>query len=293
MTVAEAVVIIPHYNDVDRLMRCLEALMPMVDAANAAARRVEVMVVDNASTHSLDRVHAAYPDLPVVIEPKKGAAEARNRGIRETTAPRLFLLDADCLPGPDWIKVGLEVAGDADLVGGRVSVFDETPAPRSGAEAFETVFAFNFRNYVEKKGFSGTGNLLTRRDVFEAVGDFIPGLSEDLNWCHRATALGYTLVYEDRLQVGHPTRSDWSALHRKWERINAESFGLIGTGPVARLKWALRGIAMLPSIGVHGVKILMTAKLTDPREKGRAVVTLVRLRLLRCVWMLRQAATGR
>ena len=88
------------------------------------------------------------------METEKGAAVARNRGVAETTAPRLFFIDADCIPAPDWLAVGREVAVRADLIGGRVDVFDETPAPRSGAEAFETVFAFNFRKYIEVQGFS-------------------------------------------------------------------------------------------------------------------------------------------
>ena len=287
---SDVVVIIPHYNDTTRLLRCLDALMPLVSAQD---EDVEVVVVDNNSTQSLEPVRKAYPDLRLIVESKKGAAEARNRGARETTAPHLFFLDADCVPHEDWLTTALSVRTRADVIGGRVSVFDETPAPRSGAEAFETVFAFNNRGYVENKGFSVTANLLTRRDVFEAVGDFIVGLSEDFDWCQRATAKGYTLIYEDSLHVGHPTRSDWAALRHKWSRINAESFGLIGGGGTARLKWGLRGLAMLPSILVHGVRILTAPQVPKLAEKATALLTLTRLRILRCGWMLRQAFTGR
>ncbi len=286
---SDVAIIIPHYNDTERLLRCLTTLMPLVSAHN---EDIDVVVVDNASTHSLEAVRAAYPDLRLVTEPRKGAAEARNRGARETTAPYLFFLDADCVPHANWLETALKVRSRADAVGGRISVFDETPAPRSGAEAFETVFAFDNRGYVEKKGFSVTANLLTRRDVFDDVGDFVPGLSEDLDWCRRATAKGYTLVYEDTLHVGHPTRSDWAALRHKWQRINAESFGLIGNGPAARFKWGLRGLAMLPSILVHCARILTAQQLCGAREKAVALATLVRLRTLRCGWMLRQAITG-
>ena len=147
MSQVQAAVIIPHFNDVTRLLRCLEALMPQVD------ERVEVVVVDNASTDSLAAVSAAYEGLRIINEPQKGAANARDVGVAKTTAPLFFSgLRLYCRP-PDWLATALRVAGRADLVGGEVAVFDETPPPRTGAQAFETVFAFDNRSYVETKGF--------------------------------------------------------------------------------------------------------------------------------------------
>lgn len=283
---AEAAVIIPHYNDVERLGRCLAALLPTVPAG------VEVVVVDNGSTQSLDPVRAAHPALRIVAEPQKGAACARNRGVAETTAPQLFFLDCDCVPEPDWLTVACQLADRADLVGGTVTVFDETPAPRTGAQAFEAVFAFDNRAYIEEKGFSVTANLLTRRDVFAAVGPFTAGLSEDLDWCHRARALGYTLVHAPELRVAHPSRGDWPALRRKWHRLTAEAFGVNGPGMAARLRWALKALAMPASILAHVPKVLANPALRGARERGAALATLARLRLTRMGWMLRQAAGG-
>lgn len=281
-----AAVIIPHYNDVQRLGRCIEALL------SQDLTGVEVLVVDNGSTQSLEGLRATYPDLRIVTEPRKGAAMARNRGVDETTAPRLYFIDSDCLPAPDWLAVAHAAAGRADLVGGEVSVFDETPPPRSGAQAFEAVFGFDFRTYIEKKGFSGTGNLLTRREVFHDVGPFIPGLSEDLDWCHRARAKGYSLVYAQDLRVGHPSRSDWPALKRKWRRLTQEGFGVNGSGAAARARWALKALAMPASILAHAPKVLLSPRLANGGERRAALVTLAQLRLCRMAWMLRQAAGG-
>ncbi|KEO55546.1 glycosyltransferase family 2 protein [Thioclava indica] len=283
---AEAAVIIPHYNDVVRLIRCLEVLAPQIDA------RCEVIVVDNNSTVDLSPVRAAFPDLHIVTEAKKGAAEARNRGVAETTAERLFFIDSDCVAAPDWIATAFAVMERGDLVGGHVAVFDETPPPRSGAEAFETVFAFDFRRYIEEKGFSGTGNLLTRRDVYQGTGPFIAGLSEDLDWCRRATAKGYKLVYAEGLRVGHPSRQDWAALARKWRRLSEEGFGVNGSAPLERLTWAGKALLMPLSILAHIPKVLRHPDLRDNRERARALLTLARLRLARMGWMLRQAVFG-
>ncbi len=281
-----AAIIIPHYNDPARLERCLDALEPQVRALPG----IEVLVVDNASVPPLPpAVQARRPWLRVFVEPEPGAACARNRGVRESSAPILMFIDADCLPDPDWVETGLAVAERAPLVGGHVHVFDETPPPRSGAEAFEAVFAFDFRTYIEKKGFSGSGNLVTRRAVFDRIGGFRPGLSEDLDWCHRATAAGFGLVYAEELRVGHPARSDWPALARKWRRVNEETWGLRGRGPGARLRWGARALAMPLSALAHLPKVLRSDRLRPGTERARAAATLVRLRLARMAWMLAQA----
>ncbi|WP_420587343.1 glycosyltransferase family 2 protein [Ruegeria sp.] len=279
-------VIIPHYNDIPRLKRCLQALMEN-DLSGT-----EVVVVDNASPVSLEHVRCAFPTVRFIVEHQKGAAHARNRGVSETGAQRLFFIDADCVPGPDWLAVGREISAQADLIGGRVDVFDETPPPRSGAEAFETVFAFNFKKYIEVQGFSGAGNLLTRRDIFDAIGGFINGVSEDREWTMRAVAKGYSLIYEDRLRVSHPSRQDWPALKAKWRRTTQEAYQLNGTGLTDRMRWALRALAMPASAVVHTPKVLASQKLNSTGETLRAVKTLFRLRFLRMIWMLRQALGG-
>lgn len=282
----EDAVIIPHYNDVPRLERCLRALMENDTTGT------EILVVDNSSPVSLDEISAAFPEVRFIVEAQKGAAHARNRGVAETTAQRLFFIDADCVPASNWLAVGREIADRADLIGGRVDVFDETLPPRSGAEAFEAVFAFNFRRYIEVQGFSGAGNLLTRRDVFDAIGGFINGVSEDREWTMRAVSHGYKLVYEDRFQVSHPSRQDWPALKAKWRRTTQEAYKLSGTGAWARLRWALRGVAMPASAIVHTPKVLNSKKLGSGNEILRAIATLFRLRCQRMIWMLRQAAGG-
>jgi GT2 family glycosyltransferase len=283
----EAAIIIPHYNDPVRLARCLREL-----ESNDLAG-VETVVVDNNSTVPLDEVKSQFPWVRFLTETEKGAAPARNRGIAETSAPLLLFIDADCVPAPDWVATARRIADQSDLTGGRVDVFDETAPPRSGAEAFEAVFAFDFKTYIERKGFSGAGNLVTRRDVFEHIGGFVNGVSEDAEWTMRAVANGYTLRYADDLVVSHPSRQDWKALSTKWRRMTNESYQLNGTDAKARIRWAIRALAMPVSVLVHVPKILKSSALNGPREYIGAIVTLVRLRMLRMVWMLMQVTGAR
>ena len=286
----EIAVVIPHYEDPMRLARCLEAL------AREDLSGVEVVVVDNASPTAPppDALKAAHPFARFVTEPEKGAAAARNRGVAETVAPNLLFIDADCVPCPGWIAAARRAVGAAPLVGGHVGTFDETPPPRSGAEAFEAVFAFDFKTYIERKGFSGAGNLLTTRAVFDAVGGFQGGVSEDVEWTRRAVAAGHPLIYRADMAVVHPTRQDWAALERKWRRMTDETWGLHrqerGRGGAARLRWAGRALLMPASVLAHLPRVMASGRLASGAERRRAAATLLRLRLARMGWMLRQAA---
>jgi GT2 family glycosyltransferase len=253
----------------------------------------EVIVVDNGSTERLDDLQLQFPSVQLAIEPQRGAAHARNRGVSMTTAEVLCFLDSDCLPQADWLAFAMSVAHAADVTGGKVVVFDETAPPRSGAQAFEAVFAFDNHRYVIKQGFSVSANLVTLRKVFDAVGPFVHGLSEDLDWCRRASAKGYRLVYADNLVVSHPSRGDWPALRRKWRRLTDEGFALGQPTTAWRLKWAVKACAMPVSVLVHGPKLLVSPKLNGTTERLRGLATLIRLRFLRARWMLVQALSAR
>ena len=116
-------VIVPHLNDLPRLARLLEAL------AGMDRRGTEVVVVDNGSTADLTPLRAAYPFARFVVEPAPGAAAARNRGVAESRGDTLLFLDADCVPAPDWLDRAAALPAGR-VVGGRIDLFDETPAPR-------------------------------------------------------------------------------------------------------------------------------------------------------------------
>ncbi len=280
----EIAVVIPHLNDTARLTLCLTALLP-----EGVPPGVEVVVADNGSTEDVAGAVASFPGVRLVTESAPGAGPARNRGAAETTAPRLLFLDADCVPAPGLIEAARRALETADLAGGRITVFDETAPPRTGAQALETVLAFDQERYVTRLGFSATANLATWRRVFDAVGGFRTGVAEDVDWCHRARALGCRIAYAPQMAVAHPTRADWPALRRKWRRLTAESFALHLDGGGSRARWAARAVAVAGSPVRDVPRILGHRGLDGSGERRRGAATLVGLRLLRSLWMLCQA----
>jgi glycosyltransferase involved in cell wall biosynthesis len=279
-------VIIPHYNDVIRLERCLTALSAQ------AGTDVSILVADNNSTFDLEPIKAQFPNIRFVIQTEKGAGPARNLGMSVTDAPWVFFIDADCVPADDWIAVGKRIAKEGHIIGGPVEVFHETPPPQSGAEAFEAVFAFKMQAYLERDAFLGAGNLILPRAVFDQVGGFRAAVAEDKDWSQRAARAGFTLSFDTGFVASHPSRQDWKALRHKWRRLMAEGFLLQEQGLMSRIKWVGRGLVMPLSILPHTPRIFAKKGLTL-QEKLRAFGTLVRLRFCRMGWMVWQAATGK
>lgn len=284
--IPEAAIIIPHLDDISRLMCCLDALV--TGSKPDDLRGIEVIVVDNGSTCTLATIRAAFPQVRLISEARRGAAHARNRGAAASSAPYLWFLDADCRPMPGWIRAAWQSRDLADIVAGDVTLFDETPPQRSGAQAFETVFAFDVARYA-RKGFGVTANLLTTREMFDRTGPFRADRPEDKDWCLRARALGGTLCHAPTLRVAHPTRRCWRDLHQKWRRLTDEAWHESRNRPLARLRWMARAVLVAASVGPHAARVITSDHLNGPTERSRALATLSRIRLTRAGWMIRQA----
>lgn len=271
-------VVVPHYRQLDALALCIESL----EAQTLPRHLFEIIVVDNNSPEGIEPVRSLVGDRGLVFcETSKGAGPARNRGVAESCGEVLAFIDADCVASPRWLEEGLAGLEVDDVVGGRVDVSVGDEAHMSGAEAFERVFAFDFKSYIEKKGFTGSGNLFCRREVFNKVGGFRPAVSEDMDWSHRATAMGYTLGYHEAAAIAHPARRDWGELRHKWSRVNRESMKLADARFLGRWRWLARNWLLPASIIPHGIRILRSPRLPDRSARLRGLQTLAAIRIWR------------
>jgi GT2 family glycosyltransferase len=284
MTKAPTVsVIVPHYNDLARLDVCLAAL----ERQTYPAADFEIIVSDNASPCGHAAVAAAIAARArLTVTPTPGAGAARNSGVALARGQILAFTDCDCQPEPDWLAQGLAALEQYDFVGGAMKVLVDDPARLTSAEAFERVFAFDNATYVTRKGFTVTANLLCRRAVFDAVGGFLVGVPEDIEWSHRAAAAGYRIGYAPGAVVGHPARRSWEELTTKWRRLNTEQFGLIKDRPLGRWRWLARNALLPASALAHTPKVMRSAQLSSFKQRLGALSVLYRMRL----WRLADAA---
>ena len=271
-------VIVPHYRDLKGLDACLSAL------ANQTARPDEIIVADNNSPEgeaAVATVIAGRAHLTIVRE--QGAGPARNGGVAASTGDILAFTDSDCLPEPQWLANALAALSSCDYVGGAMQVLVADEHNLTPAEAFERVFAFDNETYVLAKGFTVTANLVCRRVLFDDVGGFRTGVSEDLEWCQRARAKGYSIGYAADAVIGHPARRTWPEMTRKWRRLDSEAFELALESPGGRWRWLLKSLALPASALVHTPRVLVSPALATITDRLKALSLLYRLRIWRAV----------
>ena len=246
----------------------------------------EIVVADNNSSCGLNEVERVCGGLARVVPASiQGAGPARNKAIAASCGAILAFTDSDCRPAPDWLERGLAALSnaDVDLVGGRVDVEVEDPAQPTAVEAFEIVFAFNFKRYIEQLGFSGAANMWVPRQVFDRVGPFRARVTEDLDWGKRASAANYRWRYAPDVVVFHPARRTWAELWQKSRRRSAEDFALAVERPHGRAIWFLRSFAILASPFVHWLAVVRSNKLHCAEQRLKAIAVLFCIRFRRFI----------
>jgi glycosyltransferase AglE len=197
-------VIVPVYNDPDRVVRCLRALTHQTYPKD----RYEVIVIDNGSTDATTEAVARQPVKLLVEARVRSSYAARNRGLQGARGEVIAFTDADCEPVPEWLEEGVRAleSEEADLVGGHVR-FVHSARP-SGSELFDAIAHMQQETSIRDWKVAKTANLFTRAAVFKAIGHFSGTVRSggDVSWTRRATSRGFRLVYAPRAVVSHPTR---------------------------------------------------------------------------------------
>jgi glycosyltransferase involved in cell wall biosynthesis len=279
-------VVIPHLNQPGFLARCLVSL------AEGQRRPDEIFVVDNGSRSLPAEVCAAHPGVTLLAEPTPGPGPARNRGIAAASGEILAFIDADCLAGPGWLAAAEAAMADpaTTILGGDVRIAYADPARLTAIEAYESVYAYRMDRYIAREGFTGTGNLVVRRDVLDAVGPFAGiDVAEDRDWGQRASAKGFVIRYVPEMRVYHPARQSFAELYRKWDRQTAHDY-VKAKGVSGRLRFAVKALAMVPSPLAELPRLLASDRITGPRSRALAFGVLTRIRFYRAGLMLRLLA---
>ncbi|HEY0274702.1 MAG TPA: glycosyltransferase [Paenirhodobacter sp.] len=280
-------VVIAHLNQPQMLDRCLRSIME--------GRRPpeEVIVVDNGSTELPVAICAQWPEVRLMQEPVPGPGPARSTGARAATGTVLAFTDADCLTDPGWLEAAMATLAshpDWQILGGDVRIAAVDPDRLTMLEAYESIWGFRVERYIREENFTVTCNLITRPAVMQAVGEFA-GLSvaEDIDWGHRATAMGYRIHYCPDVLVRHPARPCLAALKIKWDRHTAHFFHDATQKRLGRLKWALRTVIMALSPLGEIPALLGSDRIFGARSRWLAFVGMTRIRLYRArlmAWLL-------
>ena len=287
-------VIIPHLDQLAGLDLCLRSL----EAQTLERSRFEIIVVDNGSICRPEALISRYPGVRLLHETSPGPGPARNRGARSANGDILCFIDADCRAHPDWLAVALRAlrsAPDGTILGGQVPIWREDETHYSAIEAYESIFNYRQQLHIERHGYSGTGNLVVRRDDFHKAGPFAGILfAEDMEWGRRARSAGCNFKYVPEMIVFHPARSSLKTLCTQWDRQIRHALTYARQKPCWRFHWTIRTLAVLFSPCIHVIRVMTTRRISlSARLKAAAVLLVIRFyRAWRMVTLLRAPTKG-
>ncbi len=195
-------VIVPAYNEEERLGRLLEALQ------NQETGDFEVIVVDDGSGDRTLEV-ARNSKARVFSNPHKGPAWQRNFGAKQAKGEIIVFTDADCVPPRQWLGEMVAPFRNREIAG--VSGTYRTLNSGSALARFEGYEIENrhrrmaARRYID---FVSTFSAAYRRDAFLKAGGFdasFPTSSgEDTELSFRLSEMGYKMVLNPAAWVWHP-----------------------------------------------------------------------------------------
>ncbi len=218
-------VIIPVFNDAERLALCLEALQ--LQKNEQLNLEHEVIIVDNNSTEDIKQVCQLY-GAKYVLEIKKGSYAARNAGIQEAKSKYLAFTDSDCIPDLFWLERGVTALLEnpqVSMIGGDIKVFTKNARQTLG-DTFDLAFAFPQHTYIHRNHFAATANMFTTKNVFDQVGFFNNHMASggDYEWGQRVHQAGLKQGFASQAIVKHPTRSSIKEIINKSIRVNSNYY---------------------------------------------------------------------
>jgi GT2 family glycosyltransferase len=223
----EAVVV--TYNGLPHVQRTLESL-----------ESHDTVVVDHGSKDgTVELVRERFPAVRLVEQENRGLAAGWNRGVRETSAPFVLVLNADAWLVEDAAERLLAFSKEyprAGFVAPRLLNPDgslqpsvrafPTPwrlateylflrklAPRS--RALNAFYGAGFRHdEVREIDFAKAAGFLLRREAFGEVGPFDEDFflfSEETDWCYRLREAGWKSYFYPGAEIVHVGGASWRA----------------------------------------------------------------------------------
>lgn len=202
-------VVIPSYNDRDKLARCLASLERLLPAGGP---HEVVVVLDGSTDGSLELLQQAdrhWPGLPLdwqALPENRGRSAARNRALERARGQWIAFLDADLEVAPDWLQQLQSVQQDPGVIAVgamRYRILDE----RGGERPLR-----RYQHYLQTRGpwkcrhgqqilprYFYTCNACVHRSLVERAGPFDEQLrvwgGEDIDMGLRLGQAGGRLVY--------------------------------------------------------------------------------------------------
>jgi glycosyltransferase involved in cell wall biosynthesis len=193
-------VVIPTYNRLPILTKCLQALEKQEVPIDSPIDNYEIVVVDDGSTDgTIDWLNQNQTDLPhvrLITQSHQGPAAARNLGVRSSQGETIIFIDSDLVVLPTFLECHAQalIRGEKEL--GNNCLFTYGAVINTANFDDPTSEPFKITDY--SRAYFATGNVAIHRSWLEKAGLFDTGFQlygwEDLELGVRLKNLGLKLI---------------------------------------------------------------------------------------------------
>jgi mycofactocin system glycosyltransferase len=211
-------IVIPVYNRVKELERCLRSLLVL----DYPAECLEIIVVDDASiddTQTMLRIMLQEAGACGVVlrtlrhDNQLGPGKSRNTGTEAAHYDLIAYIDSDCVASPEWLKELVPAFQESNIgaVGGILRAYDMQALFGRYEDVRSSLYMGAYSQQVSLKGpltYLPTANLLVRRTIWQELSGFIPmTFGEDVDFCQRLLLSGSSILYIAKGVVYHDYRT--------------------------------------------------------------------------------------
>lgn len=236
-------IIIPIYNALESVIDCVKSVIEKTTVPYTL-----ILVDDSSGTLTadfLDQMDRKHGQVRVVRNDSNlGYTKSVNRGIRESTADVVCILNSDCIVTPHWLEqlvACMSSAPDIGMVGPLSNaasyqsvprIFDDggnwnfnpLPCTITPDDVAETVQELSTSAYPKVDVINGFCQLISRKAI-EQLGaldedSFPRGFGEENDYCARARKAGFTLAIADDTYVYHKKSQSFG--HNERIRLSQE-----------------------------------------------------------------------
>ena len=212
---------------------------------------------NKASARSMpEDIRRMLPNLKLVLSDERGSYELKNAGFRAATSNIVAMLDADCMPAPDWLGnavAAMKAMPEVAVISGR------TVYPAAGLT--ERILSLLSRSYVDRgesgpTRFISNNNSIWRRDVYlenilpTGLGPFAGRMQSE-----RIMRAGYQLWFDPFIRVVH----DFEGWPMESDIRRNTGYGTV----IARLHDPFMPQAWLTHLGVASIPVFVGGKILD------------------------------
>lgn len=178
-----------------------------------------VLVVDNASTDgTVQRLAESFPGVRTLALPENLGVEAFNRGVDQTDADAVLILDDDAMPDSRALRRAVELLARRPEVG---AVALHPRHPRGGASEWSFAAEMEGRT-TDRCPVMGCANLV-RREAWKAAGGYEAGYflyRNDTDLALKLLGLGYAVHFNPAWVAWHDTPAGaGSRKSLSWHRL--------------------------------------------------------------------------